>query len=45
MRWHVIFAFRPMLEERISIWDEPRDESLEVPADCRVSVFLNQQRS
>src|SRR5262249_31782351 len=44
VRWHVIVALDRVNEEGIAIWNEPREETLEVPAHVRVGVLLDDKR-
>ena len=45
VRGHVVAALAGVLEERVAIRGEPGEEALQVAADFRVGVFLDEQRS
>jgi len=42
---HIVLSFGGMLEERVSVWDQTGEESLQVAANLQVGVFLDQQGS
>ena len=44
MRWHVVITLAGVTEQRIAVWHQPREESLQVAADFRISILLDQQR-
>ncbi len=41
---HVVIALSRVLEERISIWRQPREETFQVTLNLGVSILLNQER-
>ena len=43
MRGHVVVAFVAMSKQRIAVWHQPLEETVEVPADLRVGVLLHEQ--
>src|SRR6185295_8773890 len=43
VRRHIVLAFRRVLKKWIAVANEARKESLEVSADVRVCIFLDQQ--
>ena len=43
MRGHIVGAFGTMLEQRVAIGHQAREEPLQIARDFRVGIFLNQK--
>ena len=45
MRWHIIFPFFCVLKNRITVRHEPGKKALEIVANFRICIFLDQEGS
>src|SRR6266516_2407342 len=44
MRRHIVVPFGGMDKQRVAVRHQPGEEFLKIPADVRISIFLDEQR-